>query len=152
MFICFFTIAISALCILVGGWKLERLQTLLLEVNQCSHIKRAPLTKIKKVFVLFTTTFPCLADFVRQFATKIIALRTTNGQSSMSISHIRFEDRPPTREAEPNSKNWDMEAYADAISSKSRTWVPLKEMPLESELVKPSRTMRSDGRLGVNSY
>ncbi len=152
IFICFFTIAISALCILIEGWKLKRLQTLLLEINQCSHIKRASLTKIKKVFVLFTTTFPCLTDFVRQFVTKIIALRTINNQSSMSISHIRFEDRLSTRETEPNSKNWDMKAYADAISSKSRTWVSLKEMLLEFELVKLSRTMRSDERLGVNSY
>ena len=152
MFICFFMIVISTLCILIEEWKLKRLQTLLLEVNQCSHIKRASLTKIKKMFVLFTTTFSCLVDFVRQFVTKIIALRTINDLSSMSIFHIRFENRPSTRETESNSKTWNMKAYADAISSKSRTWMSLKEMSLEFESVELSRTMRSNERLSVNSY
>lgn len=57
------------------------------------------------------------------------------------------------RETEPNSKNWNIDAYADAMSSKPRTRVPvpLKEMPLESEPVKPSRTVRSAGRLSVNN-
>ncbi|KAI9743426.1 MAG: hypothetical protein M1835_002917 [Candelina submexicana] len=121
---------------LVAGWSLERLQALLLEV-------RGPVSKVEH------------AQLIE--ATKITALqinRDTAGggdETFMIISQTSRQSRPPTRATAPNSNDWDMEAYAEAISDGKRTWLPLTDIPSSPEQAKTSTAPEIHRRISVDS-
>jgi len=111
-----------------------------------------------KAFVLSTTFFLCLAKPVQQLAMEIVALFRPNnhstgsgGKASTITSSISPQSRPPTRKAEPDSNEWDIQAYAEAISGGKPTWLPLGEMPSMLPSAKTSRALDSHARTSVDS-
>lgn len=65
----------------------------------------------------------------------------------MCTSSIKSGRRPPTREAGSDSQEWDMEAYAEAVSGGKQTWKPLRETPWpakEQEATEAARQVQKE--------
>ena len=94
----------------------------------------------------------CLAQPVQQLATQIVGLSTgSRGKASTINLTTSPQNRPPTRKAEPDSDEWDIQAYAESISGGKRTWLPLEEMPSMPRSAQTSRALESHGRISVDS-